>query len=74
VIFVAGLLVGIVLTSIAWLLIVGLCLSAKERDVREELSYPELEVSASEGFTLTDCAVNGAPLPPSWVNDDGDAA
>jgi hypothetical protein len=62
VIFLAGLLVGIVLTSIASFALLGLCLSSRERDEREQLGYRELYVDS---------------MPPdieSWVNRRGDAA
>jgi hypothetical protein len=64
---------GAFCASIIFSVALGLCAATAERDEQEARSYPELEVSASEGFTLTDCAVNGAPLPPSWASGD-DAA
>jgi hypothetical protein len=62
VIFLAGLLVGIVLTSIASFALLGLCLSSRERDEREQLGYRELYLTTFP------------PEVPEWINGPRDAA
>ena len=51
-------LITVVLTSLCWLLILGLCLSAKDRDELEARTYLPLY----------------PPDIPDWVNNGDDAA
>jgi hypothetical protein len=57
VIFWAAVIAAILLTSVCWLLILGLCLSARSRDELEARTYPNLKLTLPE-----------APLPPSWAS------